>query len=670
MTSKKFHNSVNIRTISDINLSDQLPSDVKNDPLVKLLQYSVEVAADEVFWLDANGSTVYANAQACHKLGYKSNELIGMSVWQWDPLFPKETWPDIWQEIQSRKKIQFETKHKTKLGIEFPVEVKSYYYAIQDKEYALCFVTDITNKKSKELDSEKKAQAINVEKTELEIHLSELVENVPGAFFQYSIDQQGNDSLKYMSPGSLDIWELTPEEIGESPAVLWAMTNPDDLPEMAQSVQDSQNNLSRWVHEWRITTPSGKHKWLRGIGNPRKVEGNIFVWNSFIMDITELRKQQDTISRIQRLDTIGQLVAGISHDFNNLLAVIDGNRELLEFKNESPHAIKHLDNIASATERAKNLTAKLLRTSKRQLTPSARKSSLNIAINETKSLLEEITPANVLVCWDINLDIDTMVEGEELQDVINNLYVNALNAIEKDGRIHIETRQQSEFSVDSQSYTFLNPNQSDKYIKLTVKDNGCGIDRSHIDNIFTPFYSFSKNKTGTGLGLAMVAGFASRFGYGITIMSVVNKGTEFSLWIPVMPEMSNHEITDRHDTEEISTKKLRIVVIDDVIEVLDMVSDILELSGHNVIKFNDANQAVNWLQTNSDSIDMIISDVIMPGKVQGTKIYDEFNSRVPVLLMSGYSKLSDAQLARYDVLEKPFTSNSLLHSIDRVISGK
>lgn len=183
--------------------------------------------------------------------------------------------PVFWQEIRAKKQVKFESEHCTANGDIYPVAISAHYYIDGDKEFIIGFARDLSDIKNKERDFSESEKEILSEQKSLRTRLSELVENVPGAFFQYHLDGKGGHRIEFMSPGSMDIWELTPEEIANDSSQLWDMVVSEDFEAIQQSIVASEKEMKKWIHEWRIVTPSGKKKWLRGVGNPHKDESGL-----------------------------------------------------------------------------------------------------------------------------------------------------------------------------------------------------------------------------------------------------------------------------------------------------------------------------------------------------------------------------------------------------------
>jgi PAS domain S-box-containing protein len=496
--------------------------------------------------------------------------------------------------------------------------------------------------------------------------LQELVQNVPGAFFQYIVKQDGSHTMNYMSPGSKDIWGLTPEEIGTDPSPLWEMILPEDIAAVQESVLSSLKTDSRWQQEYRIKLPSGEIRWLRGVGKPRRMDTGDTFWNSLVMDLTELREQQNTIAKMQRMDMIGHLASGISHDFNNILAIIDGHRQLMALKTDDPELLEHINVMDAAIQRAQSLTKRLLLSSKKNAVPTGQVVSLTSSLNEIRRLLDEVTPSNIQVTWDIDPDCKTLIKSGEFDDVVTNLFINARNALDEDGRILVELKTVEKFNPELTTYVHLEPAPSMQYSVLTIEDNGCGIDEKEFEKIFIPFITSSQS--GTGLGLAMVVGFASRNKCGVTLESTLGQGTRFSIWIPD-ESIDSQDIEEHEPNQPEGEQCYKIVLVDDEKQALEVVAEMLTMIGHQVTTFDDSHEAKGWLGEHYQDVDLVLTDEIMPGGVQGHDIYTEFNSKIPVIIMSGYLDTNNFDLGSAEILQKPVSLDTLQASIQHMMSS-
>ncbi len=197
------------------------------------------------------------------------------------------------QFVLNESVSSFVNRYRTKEGSYRWLE----WYAMSPQGDALYAVaTDITEKRDRELE-------LNM----LTDRLQELVKNFPGVFFQYTVHKDTSHTIQYLSPGSYDVWGLTPEEIGNEPSYIWEQVLPEDVEPLKASINASLTSLSRWDHEYRVRLPSGEIKWLRGIGNPRRTSCGDTFWNSLVMDMTQLREQQATIEKMAYHDALTNL---------------------------------------------------------------------------------------------------------------------------------------------------------------------------------------------------------------------------------------------------------------------------------------------------------------------------------------------------------------------------
>ena len=376
-----------------------------------------------------------------------------------------------------------------------------------------------------------------------------------------------------------------------------------------------------------------------------------------IVDKTEFREQQRILARTQRIDAIGELVAGICHDFNNLLGIIRGNSDLLDMSIEDTEVRPFIDHIRKASEHGSALTEKLLKsTRKMSSTPSV--VNLTSAVNEVIPMLKGSIPNNVNIITRIEEGLACYSNALELQDCLINLVVNAKNALDGSGEIVINAVAQTYFNPE-RAHVVTKPESAARYIKLSVKDNGCGIEPVLMEDIFKPFFTTRKG-IGSGLGLSMVAGFVSRFHYGLTVNSVIAEGTEVSLWIPE----EENKATFYSESGPIVVGKVpdNIVIIDDEEMLLEAIVIYMENENVTATAFSDPEMALNYINDHQDRIDVIITDEIMPGSIQGHDIVNHVkrvNSDIKLVLMTGYASSEELEKIDVPVIYKPFSMNQL-----------
>ncbi|WP_164503610.1 PAS domain S-box protein [Pleionea sediminis] len=394
--------------------------------------------------------------------------------------------------------------------------------------------------------------------------------------------------------------------------------------------------------------------------------GNVTHFIGIQHDITKQKEHQDIIARMQRMDTISELAAGIAHDFNNLLAIIEGNRELIEMKAKQLEVNEHLSKMKSAISRATQTTQKLLKSSKKSSLEKTHFNA-NVLLNDLMDLLNEAIPNNISLTWEIDSECLIKISRSDLEDSITNIIINACNAIEHHGTVTIKSSITHEMnhSMDGE-FIYIKASDSQRYCRISIRDDGCGIDESHLEEIFLPFVSLSPNKTGTGLGLSMVAGFAAREGLGISINSKPDMGTEFNLWLPISEDLPQ-EPQKLTVSPVINLSEIHAVLIDDEMMLLETSHQLLESMGINVRSFLQPSEGLSYIDNNLDKIDIILTDEIMPGEIQGHNIYQKYHTLKPVIIISGYEGNLPESLANVTVIKKPFDRMLLQDSINEAI---
>lgn len=531
-------------------------------------------------------------------------------------------------------------------------------------------VTDVSNE-----------ARIASELVESERSFQSLAENVPGAIFRYILREDGSDEIEYMSSGCYDIWELTAEEIEGDPSALWAVVFEEDLPAMKASVMDSAAKLSPWYCKWRIHTPVGGVKHLEGRGTPSRQPDGSVLWNSLILDVSreaairkELLSQQEMLGRSQRMESIGRISGGIAHDFNNLLAIIMGNAQILEEAETEEELMQCVAEIIDASQRGSRLTRHLLSFA-RQSTLEPVLVDVDRSIKNISTLVSRVIPESILVdtvrtagLWKAELDVSF------LENAILNLSINARDAMPNGGKLTIETsnvRITSEYA-DSHSKDI----EPGRYVLVAVTDTGSGIPASEISKVTEPFYSTKGPDVGSGLGLAMVDGFVRQSNGALRIYSELGSGTTVKLYLPaIMPENELEKASPTPISTGMPTAaKGRILVVEDEESILNVVSLTLRRAGYEVSAASRGDDAVAQFGETIESFDLLLTDVVMPGKFQGPALATELTSRAPklqVIFMSGHPNEAavhgNGVRATDKFLMKPVMRQKLLSVIEEVL---
>lgn len=388
-------------------------------------------------------------------------------------------------------------------------------------------------------------------------------------------------------------------------------------------------------------------------------------------DLTEIKSQQAQIQQAQKMDALGKLVGGIAHDYNNMLGVILGYTSLMEMKFSNVKGLqKYIGNISQAGERARQLTKRMLAFSKQKSTEAeAEAVDVNSLVDDQKDLINKSLTAMITVHYQLCESLGLIwIDKSELEDSLLNLVINSKHAMPDGGQLTVSTGAVHLSQIEAET---LGLTEND-YITLSVKDNGCGIDKDIVDFIFDPFFT-TKGIDGTGLGLSQVYGFAGRSGGTIKVYSEKGIGSEFTLYFPL------YRGEERNDTGPIEVKPYRqgegqgILVVDDEPALRKLALEILTLAGYQVLLARNGNEAIEMLATTK--FDLVLSDVIMP-QMDGYQLAKHIKENYPsikVQLATGFSSnrhsaMKDKSLQN-NMLYKPYRTGELLRRVSTLIYG-
>ena len=400
---------------------------------------------------------------------------------------------------------------------------------------------------------------------------------------------------------------------------------------------------------------------------------------SIVHDVSERKRSEEEkiklkeqLLQAQKMESIGRLAGGVAHDFNNMLGVIMGHTELAMLKTSPEQEIYHdLEVVMKAAERSTQLTRQLLAYARKQ-TVMPKVIDLNSAVSSMLTMLRRLIPENVKLHWTSSMQTCTIkIDPSQLDQILSNLIINAGDAIDGGGNIRI---QSDVISVNENDKKIFEHIQKGEFVVLSVSDDGCGMDDETLANIFEPFFTTKEINKGTGLGLATVYGIVKQNNGFIVVSSKLNEGTRFDIYFPRVEE-SSQPISLHKEQVETKPGKETILLIEDEEILLDLVCDVLEIQGYNVIPSNDAFEALKKITEHQTFIDMVVTDVIMPG-MNGKELVEELRKIQPnikCLYISGYS--GDI-ISKQGILEsgtffiqKPFTLKDFGIKIRQILDG-
>jgi signal transduction histidine kinase/FixJ family two-component response regulator len=398
-----------------------------------------------------------------------------------------------------------------------------------------------------------------------------------------------------------------------------------------------------------------------------------------LTDITERKRAEEALRRSHKMEAVGQLTGGIAHDFNNILGIVIGNLELLERTlADDPKPLRRAKTALKAAMRGADLTGRLLSFARAEA-GSAEPTSMNQVIGGMKEFLAESLTKAITVETRLGEDLwPVKIDPGELEDAILNLAINSRDAMAEGGTLVIETANER---LDSH-HVERNPEAGPgDHVTVTVSDTGAGMTQETVERIFEPFFSTKEKGKGTGLGLSMVYGFVKRSGGHITVHSQPGKGTTFRLYFPrCSPEDDRVEATGEAVGEEPRGGET-ILVVDDEEHLADVTTAHLEELGYGTLTAHDGKQALEFL-AGQHTIDLLLSDVVMPGGIDGYKLAREALKKRPTLkalLTSGDATKSERRARDGDplvaaltatLLSKPYGKAELARSVRRVLDEK
>jgi CheY-like chemotaxis protein len=370
------------------------------------------------------------------------------------------------------------------------------------------------------------------------------------------------------------------------------------------------------------------------------------------------------------MEAVGQLAGGVAHDFNNMLAVIRGNADLLlmEADQFSTAANEVLGNIAAASEKAASLTRQLLIFSRKQVMHSQPVALNDLIRNLAKMFARTIREDIRLEC--LYADQLPAVEADPgmLEQVLLNLVVNARDAMPGGGLLQITTEK---LSLDA-AHAQANPEaRAGEFVRLSVSDTGTGIAPEHLPQIFDPFFTTKEPGKGTGLGLATVYGIVKQHQGWIELTSQPGAGTRFNLFLPAIPPPVPNTGSRAAEATLLGGTE-RILLVEDDFAVRAITQQLLETHGYRVWKAESAQAALELWSTHAAEVDLLLTDVVMPGTLTGRQLAERLlqeKPRLKIILMSGYSpeagggKTDFVYRLKAHFLPKPCASHTLLETV-------
>lgn len=603
-----------------------------------------ESAKDGILILDAStGRVVDVNPFLLQLLGYSYDALCGQYIWELGVFKDIAASKDAFQTLQDNEYIRYEDLPlETSDGQPIAVEFVSNVYLVDHTKVIQCNIRDIT--------ANKRAKA---ERTRLMAAIEQVGEAV------IMTDAQG--VIQFVNPAFKRMTGYRGREVvGQNPRIL------------KSGEQDELFYRNLW------NTISGGNTWEGRMVNKRKdgtlyteeatispvrnASGQIVNYVAVQRDITAQLRLAAQFQQAQKMEAVGLLAGGVAHDFNNMLTVILGNAELALHKADPSLSLyASLEEIISAATRSAEITRQLLTFARKQtIVPVVL--DLNHAVESTLKMLRRLIGENIDLSWlpDAGL-CPVKMDPSQVDQILANLCVNARDAIDNVGRVTIETGNVFfDEAYCAQHAGFVVGN----YVQLTVSDDGCGMDKETLSQIFEPFFTSKGVGQGTGLGLSMVYGIVKQNNGFINVYSEPGNGTTFRIYLP---QSADNAVDSRlENVVEVPTScGETVLLVEDEPSLLKLGIMMLEQLGYQVLAAGTPSEAVSLAEEHAGKIQLLVTDVVMP-KMSGPDLAERLHALCPdikILFMSGYTANMIAQRGvleeKVNFIQKPFSLQSL-----------
>ncbi len=607
-----------------------------------------ETAKDGILILDEKtGAITDVNPFLISLLGYSHDELIGVPLWEIGPFKDTKECKHLFLELQHKEYIRYDfLPLETKSGHLVAVEFVSNVYDLNDEMKVIqCNIRDITTRKD----------------AEDALHRSEE---------KYRFFFQSNLAGNYVSTpdGRLLVcnsvfaamfgFDSTEEALKQNLASF--STDPKDRQTFVDAVR-SCGHVESMTRELRRPDRTPVHVIESAIGRFNE-QGELTEILGYLIDETERRKADHQLRQVHKMEAVGRLAGGISHDFNNLLGIINGNSEMLLGNAEMEATTRcRVEEILKAGQSGASLTRQLLAFGRKQVL-QPRVLSLNLILEDTQKMFRRLISENIEIRAVLDPNLHAVkVDPTQMEQVILNFCLNARDAMPEGGTITIET---ANVEVDDVLAAQHFPMKPGRYVRLAVSDTGTGMDAATLARVFEPFFTSKEPDKGTGLGLATVYGIVKQSGGHVWAYSEPGQGSTFSVYLPSATEELAPSKLEAKRIEPVRGSET-ILLVEDAAPLRALTRQLLERNGYTILEAEDGERATEIAEHYEGSIALLLTDVVLP-KITGPALAKNLlqqRTNMKVLYMSGYTNgvIVDSGALKVGAafLQKPFAAAEL-----------
>lgn len=494
----------------------------------------------------------------------------------------------------------------------------------------------------------------------------DIINSTPGLFCMYD---ENWDLVKWNKNHEL-ITGFTQDDLYHKNALEWF--EPEDQQDIRQVLSLVLTGKDMSVEKELIFKDGSKHPYLI---NVKRIDVNgkaHFVGVS--IDISDKKELEKEVIQAQKMEALGSIAGGIAHDLNNVLGAVLGYSEFVreDINNNKMPNPSHIENSINAVERAVGIVRQILSFSRKtniKKVPVELKSITRDALN----LIERTIPKSIEVKQDIQKEnVSILADANNIHQVVMNLCTNAWHSMrETGGTLSVKLSVEELTKEDLKDLEVSVPGI---YEALEIKDTGCGIRPKDLENIFNPFFTTKEDGEGTGLGLAVVNKIVNEHGGFITVDSVINKGTVFTVYFPITEQTSYYEKMDKD--KEVSGGNETLLLVDDEVQLKEATTIMLERMGYKVISAENGAEGLEKFLEFKKEIDLIITDLAMP-KMTGYELAQKIRQEkedMPMILCTGFSESLDNNFVPREFfnafLNKPIRKVQIAEIIRKVLAGE
>ena len=637
------------------------------DELAHATAAACEAESRWALWFSANPYPVWiydcdslrflrVNDAAVQAYGYSREEFLNMTLVD---IRPEEDTPRFLESVSQRHEGYNTSgvwRHRRKDGSIIFVEIMAFEFERHGRREELILATNVTAKRRVE-------EALRDSEGSLKL----LVEGAPFGIGQSFLEGNRFKTLNAALRKILGGYTL--EEALQLDIEHQVYADPKDRDRLMEVLL-----RTRKIEGWEVglRRRDGSTVPVRLTGSLAKGDRGEEIFHAYVEDMTQQSSLEQQVRQVQKLEAVGRLAGGMAHDFNNILVVIKLSTELMldQTTPESPFS-KPLLQISNAADRAATLTRQMLAFGRQQMM-QPRIINLNSIVNETTQMLRRVIGEDIRLVTSLPDDVEnSLLDPDQLGQVILNLAVNARDAMPDGGMLHLET---ANVDLDEAYAVDHPPVQPGRYVMLAVSDTGTGIDKSILPRIFDPFFTTKEQGKGTGLGLSIVYGIVKQSGGYVWVYSELGHGTSFKLYFPATTHAADRPLL-RSDSFSRPSGQTLLLVEDDATIRSNMRECLMQM-GYRVFDADCGNAALEACVELEGKIDLVLTDLVMAGK-GGHELAQDLTELYPemrVLFMSGYSEDSAARrdilLRGSPFLQKPFSVADLAKAVQQALTTK